>query len=92
MTETDSEFLRVKFSVFEVKNAIKKLNFGKAPGYDGITSEHIRYAGHAIYQPLCDMFNMCVAREYVPNIFRTGIQVPLYKGKNICSLDPDNYR
>ena len=87
-----SRFLEVKFSRAEVRGAIMKLNMGKAPGYDGITTEHIRYAGDAIVQPLCDIFNMCVEHEYVPCNFRRGIQVPLYKGKNTCSLDPDNYR
>ena len=87
-----SNFLEVEFSVAEVGDAIRKLNLGKAPGYDGITTEHVRYAGDAIIRPLCDLFNMCVRTEYVPCNFRRGIQVPLYKGKNTCSLDPDNYR
>ena len=87
-----SRFLEGKFSRAEVRGAIMKLNMGKAPGYDGITTEHIRYAGDAIVQPLCDIFNTCVEHEYVPCNFRRGIQVPLYKGKNTCSLDPDNYR
>ena len=28
----------------------------------------------------------------VPTCFRQGVQVPLYKGKGSCSLNPDNYR
>ena len=87
-----SEFLGPEFSVPEVADAIAKLNLGKAPGYDGVMSEHIRNAGYSICQPLCDMFNACVSKEYVPSNFRNGIHVPLYKGENTCSLDPDNYR
>ena len=30
--------------------------------------------------------------EYVPVCSRTGVQVPLYKGKDTCALDPNNYR
>ena len=30
--------------------------------------------------------------EYVPVNFRRGIQVPLFKGKNLCSTDTNNYR
>ena len=33
-----------------------------------------------------------IRAEYAPSNFRKGIQVPLYKGKNTCPLDPDNYR
>ena len=87
-----SEFLEVDLSIAEVGDAIRKLNLAKAPGFDGITTEHVRYAGDAIIQPLCTLFNGCIRSEYVPCNFRRGIQVPLYKGKNTCSLDPDNYR
>ena len=30
--------------------------------------------------------------EYVPTCCRLGIQVPLFKGKDTCPLDPNNYR
>ena len=30
--------------------------------------------------------------EYIPEHFRKGIQIPLYKGKNVSTLDPNNYR
>ena len=30
--------------------------------------------------------------EYVPVNVRRGIQVPLFKGKNLCSTDTNNYR
>ena len=30
--------------------------------------------------------------EYVPVCCRIGVQVPLFKGKDTCPLDPNNYR
>ena len=30
--------------------------------------------------------------EYVPICCRVGMQVPFYKGKDTCTLDPNNYR
>ena len=30
--------------------------------------------------------------EYIPNNMRRGLQIPLFKGKNLCSLDQNNYR
>ena len=91
-TEDVSIFLRDPISNFEVENAIKKLNNKKAPGYDGITAEHVKFAGMPIVQVICLLFNQCVRAEYVPLGLRKGIQVPLYKGKNACTLDCDNYR
>ena len=87
-----SEFLAEPFSYAEVESAVLKLHLNKAPGYDNITTEHIRNAGHAIVPTLCELYNACVSSEYVPSCFRKGVQVPLYKGKGSCSLNPDNYR
>ena len=38
------------------------------------------------------LFNLIIKYEYVPENLRRGIQVPLFKGKNLCSLDVNNYR
>ena len=39
-------------SSLNVEDAIKSLNMGKSPGMDGITPEHLRYAGPCICKPL----------------------------------------
>ena len=36
--------------------------------------------------------NWIVKIEYVPINFREGLQIPLYKGKNLSTLDTNNYR
>ena len=41
---------------------------------------------------LVKVFNMMCDIEYVPNNLRRGVQIPLFRGKNICSLDQSNYR
>ena len=87
-----SEFLDNPFTEKEIGEAINKLNSGKTPGHDGITTEHIVYAGPPLCRVIRTLFNMCVDIEYIPCNFRRGIQVPLYKGKNSCPLQPDNYR
>ena len=38
------------------------------------------------------MFSWILKTEYIPENFRRGTQVPLYKGKNTSALDPNNYR
>ena len=69
-----------------------KLHKGKSPGYDDVTSEHLLYAGEHLISILCILYNACVANEYIPICYRKGLQVPLYKGKSACSLDPNSYR
>ena len=87
-----SEFLEEPFTYDEVRKCINKLHLRKAPGHDGITAEHLRYGGPPLCRFICILFNSMIRAEYIPSNFRKGIQVPLYKGKNTCPLDPDNYR
>ena len=47
-----SNFLEAPFNHTEVRIAIAKLNNRKAPGYDGITTEHLKHAA----EPLCHLY------------------------------------
>ena len=87
-----SEFLEIPFTEREIEVAVLKLNNGKTPGHDDITSEHVKYAGRSLVTVLCLVLNACVQIEYIPRNFSRGVQVPLYKGKNTCPLNMDNYR
>ena len=88
----ESELLEIPFTEREVEIAVLKLNNGKTPGHDNITSEHVKHAGRSLITILCLVLNACVQIEYIPQNFRRGVQVPLYKGKNTCPLNTDNYR
>ena len=41
---------------------------------------------------LCDLYNSVRDLEYIPKSFKRGVQVPLYKGKDTCVLDANNFR
>ena len=41
---------------------------------------------------LTRVFNTILSLEYIPTSFRYGVHVPLFKGKDLCSLDPNSYR
>ena len=86
------EFLRDEFTCKEVKEAINKLHKKKACGYDGISTEHIVYAGEPMISLLTLLYNHIVRLEYIPVNLRRGTQVPLYKGKKAFSLETDSYR
>ena len=61
--------------MYEMKN-------NKAPGYDGICSEHIKYGGAPVLVHLCLLFNAMIAHSFVPSDFCFGIIVPLLKDKH----------
>ena len=85
-------FLQNPFSTAEVKDAIKTLNKGKAPGFDRIVAEHIKYAGESIVDLLCTLYNEIRDIEYIPVCFRLGVQIPLFKGKDLSNLAVDSYK
>ena len=86
------DFLDEPFEQAEVAKAIKGLNKGKAAGCDSITAEHPQNGGKNLIILLTRVFCRVVETEYVPINFRLGTQIPLYKGKNTCALDQNNYR
>ena len=88
----DDRFLDTPFSINEVSKAISTLHSGKAPGFDGVMSEHLSYAGPILTGILCNLYNSVRRTEYIPLCFKLGVQIPLYKGKDTCVLDPNNYR
>ena len=88
----DDNFLNVPFNISEIRNAIKTLNKGKAAGFDQISLEHILYADKSIEGILHTLYNLIREHEAIPTCFRIGIQIPLFKGKDLDNLDPSNYR
>ena len=90
--EDDDAFSSDPITYQEVRNGISTLNSGKSPGMDGVTKEHLVYAGHMMVEVLCMIFNWVRVSEYIPITFRRGVQVPLYKGKNSPIVDVNNYR
>ena len=87
-----NDFLGTPFTESEVYTAIRRLHLKKACGFDNISTEHIKYAGPCLVYILTLIFNYILKSEYIPVNFRRGLQVPLYKGKNTCTLDMNNYR
>ena len=45
-----------------------------------------------MFDLLAGLFNRILHLEYIPQNFRTGTQIPLFKGRNLCALDPNSYR
>ena len=84
------QFTKETFTCDEINKAISKLH--NSPGYDLVTTEHIKNAGPMLVRVLTKLFNICIEMQCIPENVIRGVQIPIYKGKNTCSLDPGNYR
>ena len=87
-----STFTDTPINFTEVQKAVNKLKKNKACGYDNVSAEHVKYGGDMLIRTIVIVFNMIIDYEYIPINFRRGIQVPLFKGKNLSSTDTNNYR
>ena len=89
--EATSYLVSQPFTTFEIQNAVKRLNNNRAPGVCGISAELLKYGGAAMILWLQIIFSAVWTTESIPNDWRAGIILPLWKRKGsrqICS----NYR
>ena len=85
-------FCTEDIAISEIEKGLSTLNSGKTPGLDGVTKEHLKFAGENMVILLCRIFNWILKIEYIPVNFRRGVQIPLYKGKNTPIVEVNNYR
>ena len=78
--------------MFEVAKCIDKLKRGKAPGFDGLSVEHIVNCHPTIIIQLTCMFNCMLQLGYVPDAFGTGVIIPRVKNTDGDTGSTDNYR
>ncbi|PZC82816.1 hypothetical protein B5X24_HaOG209601 [Helicoverpa armigera] len=81
-----------RFTATNVRTAIKKMQSGKTPGHDGLSIEHMRYAGVHLPRVLSMLFNFCIGHSYVPNDMTKTVVIPIIKNKNGDPSDKNNYR
>ena len=90
--EWESTYMKVPFSRSEVVQAQKKLKWNKAPGCDGITTEHIRYGGDQVINLVTAVFNRIRTKRHFPADFRKGVRIPVYKGSGKKKEERTSYR
>ena len=81
-----------KIEASEIKQLIKELKQRKSPGLDLITNEYLIFGGNTPCHYLTLLFNAIIESEIIPESFKTGSVVPIYKGKNKDKTMPSNYR
>ena len=73
--------------------AINHISANKAPGFDGLSIEHIKYAHPSVIIILRTLFNIMIHTGIVPDEFGIGITTPIPKFKGCKrSVSADDFR
>ncbi len=88
----NSPHMNEPFTSKEVEKARKKLKWKKAPGWDEISTEHLRHGGSQFLKLVTVLFNKVRLEHYFPVNFRRGVRIPLYKGSGKKKEDRTSYR
>ena len=78
------------FSPSEIGHAVKRLKSNKAAGICGLNSELLKYEGPAMLLFLYTLFSTIWQTEIIPEDWRKGVIIPLWKRKGSGS-DCFNY-
>ncbi|CAG9116260.1 unnamed protein product [Plutella xylostella] len=71
---------------------VTHLSRGKSPGHDGLSIEHLQYAGVHLPRILALFYTHCIRHAYLPEELMKTIVVPVIKDKNGDASDKANYR
>ena len=76
----------------ELNSIISSLKSMKAPGWDGVQNEHVIYGGIALKRVMLKLFNSILLLEAVPDSWKKGLIIPIYKGHRKNRSDINSYR
>ena len=62
-----------------MERAIRWLKRRKAPGPDNLLAEHVIEGGQSVIICLTNILNAITDLEAIPNFFKSGLVVPVYK-------------
>lgn len=83
-------FTESKFEESEVRKLLLGINPNKSPGPDGLLPKALTELTNVIIEPLIIIFNVPKDTGIVPNIWKLGNIVALFKKG--AKTDPGNYR
>jgi endonuclease/exonuclease/phosphatase family metal-dependent hydrolase len=79
-----------QFNIQQVQKAINALKNKKAPDADGITAEHLKYAGILMTSAITKLVNAIMKAGQIPSKLKLGIVTPIWKKNE--KTKPTNYR
>ena len=90
-TLANTDIFETPITVQEVETIVNGLPNGKAPGFDDITYEHVKYGGSKLKEALAYLFNRIVNEENIPRSFKLAVKIPIPKS-NKDNMTFDNSR
>ena len=80
-------------SPHQVGKCISKLKRNSSPGVDGITAEFFIYGiSDVLCQHLSALYSAILMYNCIPNVFSTGVIIPMLKKPTLDPSVPSNYR
>lgn len=79
-------------SAKQVRTIISNMVRGKSPGHDGLSIEHLKFAGVHLPRVLSMFFNLCFIHSHLPQDLMRTIVVPIIKNKTGDLSNKCNYR
>jgi len=80
-------------NVENVSKIIDNVGLNKAPGFDGIMIEHLKFAHPSVILIVTKLFNLCLTLGVVPEKFGVGVTTPIPKFKGIrAKVTTDDFR
>lgn len=76
----------------DISSILKHMKRGKSPGHDGLSIEHLQFAGPHLPRVLALLFNFCLGHSYLPENLMKTVVVPIIKNKTGDVGDKANYR
>ena len=86
-----NSFSSILVSDEDIVNAIRVMNKNSAPGIDCVPAQFVKQISCYLVKPLRMIFHESFQSGMVPDCWRTGITVPIYKN-NGKPEDPASYR
>ncbi|KAL4088732.1 hypothetical protein QTP88_023816 [Uroleucon formosanum] len=80
------------FTADELRQAVRKLPSGKAPGPDNIPNEIIKLAAERSPEMFLETFNACLTNSQFPNRWKCAKLILLHKGAYKPPDQPSSYR
>lgn len=79
----------VRVTAKQVVAVINKMSRGKSPGHDGLSIEHLKYAGVHLPRVLSMFFSLCLSHSYLPVDLMRTVVAPIIKNKT-CDISDNN--
>ena len=74
----------------EIKKVTRGMSNNKAPGWDTITAEHLKYGGEYLIGAITWLINGIVRREKIPQQLKRGLIVPIPKADKDRTVKDNN--